>query len=146
MPTLFQSRLSQKHTSHLPDRVLGIRTGRKKNMPRPVGVMCFICGREFGKASIAIHIPQCEKKWNVEQMKLPKKQRRPIPSKPEEYERIISGELKGKDFQMAMDQYNQQALEDFNTKSLLECKNCGRTFLAKPLEIHSRSCKPGTER
>ena len=65
-------------------------------MPRPVGVMCFICGREFGKASIAIHIPQCEKKWNNEQLKLPKKQRRPVPSKPTEFERIISGDLKVK--------------------------------------------------
>merc|ERR1712008_414887 len=42
--------------------------------------------------------------------------------------------------------YNLQAFEDFNKKALLECKNCGRTFLAKPLEIHSRSCKPGSER
>ena len=86
-------------------------------MPRPVGVTCFICGREFGKASIAIHTPQCEKKWDMEQLKLPKKQRRPCPSKPEEYERIISGELKGKDYQTAMDQYNLQA------KSLL-IKSC----------------------
>ena len=45
-------------------------------------VMCYICGREFGKASIIIHIPQCEKKWDVEQQKLPKKQRRPVPTKP----------------------------------------------------------------
>ena len=54
-------------------------------------------------------IMQCEKKWDMEQLKLPKKQRRPCPSKPEEYERIISGELKGKDYQTAMDQYNLQA-------------------------------------
>ena len=39
-------------------------------------VMCYICGREFGSASINIHIPQCEKKWENEQLKLPKKQRR----------------------------------------------------------------------
>jgi hypothetical protein len=45
-------------------------------------VICYICGREFGTASIKIHIPQCEKKWDVEQQKLPKKQRRPPPSKP----------------------------------------------------------------
>merc|ERR1712008_89935 len=100
----------------------------------------------MGKASIAIHIPQCEKKWDMEQLKLPKKQRRPCHEKPQEYERIISGELKGKDYHTAMDQYNLQAFEDFNKKALLECKNCGRTFLAKPLEIHSRSCKPGSER
>ena len=134
-------------------------------MPLRIGVMCYICGREFGSASITIHLPQCEKKWNIEQQKLPKKQRRPPPSKPFEYDTVIGGNLKGKDlqvnifnflplefyekimfFQEAMEKLNAQALEDFNTKSLLECKNCGRTFLPRPLEIHQRSCKPGQER
>ena len=45
-------------------------------------VICYICGRDFGTASITIHIPQCEKKWEVEQQKLPKKNRRSPPSKP----------------------------------------------------------------
>lgn len=108
--------------------------------------MCYICGREFGSASIGIHIPQCEKKWNNEQQKLPKKQRRPPPSKPMEYDRVINGDLKGKDLQAAMDEYNAQAFDDFNKKALVECKICGRTFLPRALEVHSRSCRPGTER
>jgi hypothetical protein len=45
-------------------------------------VTCYICGRDFGTASIVIHIPQCEKKWDVQQQKLPAKQRRPPPTKP----------------------------------------------------------------
>ena len=53
--------------------------------------MCYICGREFGTRSIKIHIPQCQKKWENEQMKLPKKQRRPPPSAPAEFDKIISG-------------------------------------------------------
>ena len=109
-------------------------------------VMCYICGREFGSASISIHIPQCEKKWENEQLKLPKHQRRPPPTKPFEFDRVIKGDLKGKNLAAAMEEYNAQALEDFNKKSLLECKNCGRTFLPQPLEIHSRSCKPGQEK
>lgn len=133
-------------------------------MPLRIGVMCYICGREFGSASITIHLPQCEKKWNIEQLKLPKKQRRPPPTKPFEYDTVIGGNLKGRDlqvntisnffllkfmksvFQEAMEKLNAQALDDFNKKSLLECKNCGRTFLPRPLEIHQRSCKPGQER
>jgi len=115
-------------------------------MPLRIGVMCYICGREFGSASITIHLPQCEKKWNIEQQKLPKKQRRPPPTKPFEYDTVIGGNLKGKDLQEAMEKLNAQALDDFNKKSLLECKNCGRTFLPRPLEIHQRSCKPGQER
>ena len=63
--------------------------------------MCYICGREFGSASISIHIPQCEKKWNNEQLKLPKKQRRPLPTKPMEYDRVVNGDLKGKDLQVS---------------------------------------------
>ena len=43
---------------------------------------CYMCGRDFGLASIVIHLPQCEKKWDIEQQKLPKKQRRAPPSKP----------------------------------------------------------------
>ena len=42
-------------------------------------VSCYICGRDFGTKSISIHIPNCIKKWELEQKKLPKSQRRPPP-------------------------------------------------------------------
>ena len=42
----------------------------------------------------------------------------------------------------AMLEYNNQAFDDFNKKALMECKNCNRTFLPRPLEIHMRSCRP----
>merc|ERR1711997_373763 len=109
-------------------------------------VMCYICGREFGSASISIHIPQCEKKWDNEQQKLPKRHRRPAPDRPWNFDKVVKGELKGKNLQQAMDEYNTQAFEDFNKKALAQCKNCGRTFLPKSLEVHLRSCRPGTER
>ena len=39
-----------------------------------------------------------------------------------------------------------KAFEDFNKKALEECKTCGRTFLPRALEVHSRSkCKPRPE-
>jgi len=111
-------------------------------MPRP-SVICFICGREFGSASISIHIPNCEKKWDLEQSKLPKRQRRPCPTRPEYFDKVVSGELKGAALQEALINYNDQAFEDFNKKALEECKTCGRTFLPRALEVHSRSkCKP----
>jgi hypothetical protein len=34
-----------------------------KTITRPKALMCYICGREFGTASLPIHIPQCIKKW-----------------------------------------------------------------------------------
>jgi hypothetical protein len=67
----------------------------------PKGVICYICGRDFGLSSIAIHEPQCMKvfiylkiiiknkankiqilKWELENLKLPKHQRRSPPQKP----------------------------------------------------------------
>jgi hypothetical protein len=48
----------------------------------PRTVVCYICGREFGSKSIGIHEPQCLEKWKVENSKLPKGQRRPVPKKP----------------------------------------------------------------
>ena len=35
-----------------------------------------------------------------------------------------------------------QAFDDFNKKSLLPCEVCGRTFLPRAHEIHTRVCKP----
>ena len=50
---------------------------------KPRTVVCYLCGREFGSKSIAIHEPQCLKKWHAENERLPKGQRRPEPKKPE---------------------------------------------------------------
>ena len=44
--------------------------GRLWKMP----VSCYICGRDFGTKSISIHIPNCIKKWEAAQKKLPKEQ------------------------------------------------------------------------
>ena len=76
---------------------------------------------------------------------MPKKQRRPCPTRPNDFERVISGELKGQDLKTAMLEYNNQAFDDFNKKALVKCKNCDRTFLPRPLEIHQRSCRPKPE-
>jgi hypothetical protein len=100
-------------------------------------VSCYICGRDFGTKSISIHIPNCIKKWDAAQKKLPKEQRRAPPSAPVDLERwqctlyltfpgghlrVIKGELKGEQ----LDQYNTQALQDWNTAALSGCEHCKR--------------------
>ena len=40
-------------------------------------------GREYGTHSLQIHIKTCKKKWEIEQSKLPKKRRRPLPQAPD---------------------------------------------------------------
>jgi len=74
--------------------------------------------------------------------KLPKKHRRPCPNRPQDFDRVISGELRGSELKAALQDYNDQAFDDFNKKALLECKICKRTFLPKALEVHQRSCRP----
>ena len=37
----------------------------------PKSVVCYICGRKYGTASIIIHEPQCLKKWRLENNQLP---------------------------------------------------------------------------
>jgi len=114
--------------------------GRRSPQPprKPKTVVCFICGREFGTKSIGIHEPQCLKKWELENSRLPKHLRRPPPVKPN-----ILPSLSG-DGGNNLGRRNQLAYES-SQKQLVPCGNCGRTFLPERLEIHMRSCKPGNK-
>jgi len=105
-------------------------------MPPPAGVTCYICGRDFGTRSIGIHLPNCQKKWEAEQEKLPKKERRPLPSAPTDFDKVIKGEVKGK----ALAKFNQKAFDEHNETALESCPNCGRTFLPKALTSHKKAC------
>lgn len=114
--------------------------GRRSPQPprKPKTVVCFICGREFGTKSIGIHEPQCLKKWELENSRMPKHLRRPPPVKPS-----ILPSLSG-DGGDGLGRRNQLAYES-SQKQLVPCRNCGRTFLPERLEIHIRSCKPGSK-
>lgn len=105
----------------------------KSNAPeKPKTVVCYICGREFGTKSIDIHEPQCMRKWEIENNKLPRELKRPKPKKPE-----IGSE------QMTLEERNEAAWQASKLQ-LLECDNCGRKFAPDRLPVHLRSCKPKT--
>lgn len=58
-------------------------SNQQPSIPKePVYVICYICGRKYGTKSIAIHEPQCLEKWKIENDKLPRNLRRPVPVKP----------------------------------------------------------------
>ena len=38
----------------------------KKMVSKPKGLMCYICGREYGTQSLPIHLKSCKKKWEIE--------------------------------------------------------------------------------
>ncbi|KAK3932551.1 Zinc finger protein 474 [Frankliniella fusca] len=45
-------------------------------------VTCFVCGREFGTASLPLHEPQCIQRWTLQNSKLPPQWQRSLPEKP----------------------------------------------------------------
>ncbi|XP_029798458.1 zinc finger protein 474-like [Suricata suricatta] len=102
---------------------------------RPAFRVCYICGREFGSQSIAIHEPQCLEKWRIENSKLPKHLRRPEPSKPQPL---------GGSGSYSLQAVNEAAFQSSQAQ-LLPCDSCGRTFLPDRLLVHQRSCKPKDE-
>jgi len=103
----------------------------------PSFVTCYICGREFGTRSIGIHVPKCLEKWEAQQEKLPRGERRQAPSPPENYNKILSGEITGKE----LIRINQKAAEDYKTEVLEPCPVCGRTFLPEALLRHRNCCR-----
>lgn len=97
---------------------------------RPAFRVCYICGREFGSHSIAIHEPKCLEKWHIENNQLPKHLRRPEPKKPE----ILSGGSYTLAEENEAAYYSAQA-------QFLPCRKCGRTFFPDRLPVHERVCK-----
>lgn len=41
-------------------------------------ITCYICNRDFGSTSIAIHEPQCLQKWYIENQKLSPNQKKEL--------------------------------------------------------------------
>lgn len=97
----------------------------------PPTKLCYLCGNQFGTASISIHEAACLKKFDARQAALPRRERQPRPSKPQKVEGASAREEN--DAAYAALQSNQAA-----------CPNCGRTFSGPDrLEIHLRSCGGG---
>ena len=57
--------------------------------------MCYICGKEYGTASLEIHLKTCRKKWEMEESLKPLKDRRPIPEPPKNFEDVMIGVKSG---------------------------------------------------
>ena len=104
---------------------------------RPKTLICYICGREYGSASLEIHLKTCKKKWEQEQEKKPVNQRRPCPEPPQEFNRVQKGMVHS---ESAVGQYNDAAFGNYNERGLEPCPKCGRTFLPESLKRHIKGC------
>lgn len=106
-------------------------------VPQKKTVTCYICGRDFGSSSIAIHEPQCLKKWHAENDKLSPARRRKEPQKPE----IIYIQDPHTGDKVVDQTATAEANWMTHLSQLVPCKHCGRTFNPERVEIHEKSCK-----
>lgn len=107
------------------------RPGRTTS--RPVLQRCYLCGNEFGSASIGIHIPQCYNKKISQWQQGNPSTRGPKPKHPETVNWKGEGLSKTE---------NQEVQAKEFEAGLSPCPNCGRTFLPDRLPIHLKGCKP----
>merc|ERR1712187_603719 len=88
--------------------------GAKRSGPRTA--VCYICGREFGRASIEIHEKQCAKKWEDAEAQKPPNQRKPLPQRPE----VAEG--------ATLEERNEAAKGVHEEQAMAHCPGCGRRF------------------
>lgn len=120
----YKSKLEPK-APEIPVEMAPIES-KVKSAKGPRTLTCYICGREFGTASLPLHEPKCLEKWERENRKLPRQLQKKRPIKP--------------DTPMTKEEWNKFAWESAQAQ-LISCKNCQRTFLPDRLEVHLRSCK-----
>lgn len=131
---------------------------KKMFVRRPPTVVCYICGREYGSKSISIHEPQCLKKFELENRKLPIGDRKPLPQKsinhtaivlpittrgytlPQTPDKATGGLYHTEILQDTADQYFQYCYNEWE-KDLIPCKTCGRTFAPERHAKHVHRCK-----
>ena len=85
------------------------------------GLLCHLCGKQFGSASLEIHQRTCRLRYE------------------REHGRVAPEAPAGGDNEAAAQFYESEVME--------ACPHCARTFLPGRLEVHLRSCKgPATPR
>ncbi|KAG5494909.1 hypothetical protein JIQ42_02525 [Leishmania sp. Namibia] len=142
---------------------------RRRSGEVPNFVICYLCGRQFGTASIGIHRPQCYLKRLIVWERGDPATRGPKPIGPADHEKAMKarmvnaktaaglaaagrypgagrmggGGLARESSLREVELYNQLQMSAFTDAALSPCLNCGRTFLPDRLQVHLRSCKPG---
>lgn len=122
---------------------------------KPPTVACYICGREYGSKSLSIHEPQCLKKFNTQNDKLPINERLPLPKKNRasavarvvlrEEEQIVTPSLPEGIYKNVpeegglVQQFFEHCYSEFE-KDLIPCKKCGRTFAPERHVKHEPTC------
>ncbi|OLQ06199.1 Zinc finger protein 474 [Symbiodinium microadriaticum] len=90
----------------------------------PCLVACHVCSREFGAASIDVHLEQCIKKWEDAQQLKPRQHRESVPECPN-----LAPDMTQADF-------NRVVRARFRRR----CAHCGKDMHVDQLPAHLRSC------
>ena len=109
---------------------------------RPRGLICPLCGREYGTASLQIHMKTCRQKFILQQQDLPKNMRKnpdKIIAAYEQNQAMMNSMASGSGY-YNFDSLNDQAFDAYNKEALVPCSNCGRTLLPDRLIVQQRSC------
>ena len=136
--------MSQSIPRKSPVKNIPKKTSPPKRAPgqRPRGLICPLCGREYGTASLQIHMKTCRQKFELQQQDLPKNLRKSADKIIAAYEKnqAMMNMQTGGSGAYNFDALNDQAFNTYNKEALVPCSNCGRTFLPDRLIVHQRSC------
>ena len=104
---------------------------------KPLFLICYCCGREFGKHSLEIHLKTCLEKFENEE-----KGKRKMAPTPEELELIFCKLKNGENVDNSeIIKYNEIADKIYKEYGMKACPGCKRRFFPDRLEVHLRSCK-----
>ena len=103
-------------------------------------MVCYICGQQFGTASIAIHVPHCQDKWHKVEAQKRRHERKPLPLAPPGFEDALRNGLDNVD----LEALNEASTKLYKSESLSVCA-CGRSFFPEQLKKHIKSCHVAKE-
>jgi len=130
-------------TKMLEDKLKSqLKEDNNSQKKKPNFLMCYICGREFSKFSLEIHINQCIEKYVKEEKNKNPNSKVKVPDPPEELVNILEKVLSNVDLSNEdYSNYNEAANSLYKEHSLKTCNGCGRKFLPDSLKVHLKSCK-----
>ena len=113
------------------ERGRGQGEGQGTRAAAPTMHVCYICGREYGSASLAIHEVQCLRTFEERQARLPPEQRRRAPRRPG-----VAGSGAG-----TVEEQNAAARQAYEERAMVACEGCGRRFNGEDrVAVHMRGC------
>lgn len=111
---------------------------------KPLMLVCYVCGREFSKHSIDIHLEQCMDKHVNEEINAGVPKHKIFTPNPPDILITIIDKVHNKE-QVTADEinsYNSWAENMYKEVGMRQCSNCKRKFAKDRLDVHLKSCNP----